>query len=72
VQYGSIHFGATSATAPVARNAMALRHHNTSTTNDTFNNTIANAIDFTVDLVAAGSSLATTVSCQEVTIEILN
>jgi hypothetical protein len=71
-QYGRIEFGSNSITTTTTMTALGLRHHGTANTLDTFDNTIANNITFTVDLNAAGSSLVGSVDCSEVTIEILN
>jgi hypothetical protein len=48
--------------------AYGLRHHASASTNDTFDNTVTNAISFTVDLAAGGSALTGSVDCSEVVI----
>jgi hypothetical protein len=71
-QYGRITFGNDSTSGLTTSQSLGLRHHATISTNDTFNNTVTNAIAFTVDMVAGGSSLLGSVDCSEVVIEMLN
>jgi hypothetical protein len=71
-QYGRITLGNDSTTTTTAMAAYGLRHHATANTNDTFDNTVTNAIGFTVSLTAGGTALTGSVDCSSVSIGILN